>query len=707
MQALWYDGSDWTVMAQIDDGEEDNQLHYYQINLPAGAAENPAFALKFKLNGSGTGDYGYVDNVVLEGYPAAPSAPVADFSASPLAGQVTLSVDFTDLSSKSPTSWSWTFGDGGSSTAQNPSHDYTSSGVYTVSLTATNSLGQDTETKTDYISVAPSGTPDEIFSDDFEAEFSGWTTSGNVNWYTGSPKNGTHSIQLLKVGSMDQTISTVGYEYIKVSFYMGANSLDNSSENVQALWTDDGSDWSVLAQIDDGEEDNQLHYYEFWMPQAAAENANFALKFKINGSGLKDYMYVDDVVVGGTVSGPPPAPVADFSGTPTSGDAPLTVNFTDLSSNSPTSWDWTFGDGGSSAAQNPSHEYTSDGDYTVSLTAENASGQDTETKTDYISVSEPPPAPVADFSGTPLSGDAPLTVNFTDLSSNSPTSWDWTFGDGGSSAAQNPSHEYTSAGDYTVSLTAENASGQDTETKTNYISVSEPPPPPPTADFSGTPTSGDAPLTVNFTDLSTGSPTSWDWTFGDGGSSTAQNPSHEYTSAGDYTVSLTATNAQGQDTETKTDYISVSEPGGEETVFMDDFESGLSGWYTEGSITAYSGEPKIGTQSCQLQGNSCWMEKSAPTTGYTDISFCLYIGAKDFEAWETLVVYWYDGSGWDSIKTISNGDPEEDGQLHYIEIALPSSADNNSSVKVGFGQWTADSGDYGYIDNVELRGTPQ
>jgi len=82
---------------------------------------------------------------------------------------------------------------------------------------------------------------------------------------------------------------------------------------------------------------------------------------------------------------------------------------------------------------------------------------------------------------------------------------------------------------------------------------------PPTADFSGNPTSGYAPLTVDFTDLSTGSPTSWDWSFGDTGTSTAQNPSHDYTAVGSYTVALTATNAEGSDTETKPDYITVSE----------------------------------------------------------------------------------------------------------------------------------------------------
>ena len=169
--------------------------------------------------------------------------------------------------------------------------------------------------------------------------------------------------------------------------------------------------------------------------------------------------------------------------------------------------------------------------------------------------------PVADFTGAPTAGEYPLVVAFTDMSSNTPTSWSWTFGDGGTSTAQNPSYTYTAAGTFTVSLTATNGDGSDTETKTGYITVTEPPlPTPPVAAFSGTPVSGDYPLEVAFSDASTNVPTSWSWTFGDGGSSTAQNPSYTYTAAGTYTVSLTATNQYGSDIETKIDYITATDP---------------------------------------------------------------------------------------------------------------------------------------------------
>ena len=198
--------------------------------------------------------------------------------------------------------------------------------------------------------------------------------------------------------------------------------------------------------------------------------------------------------------------------------------------------------------------------------------------------------PVAAFSGTPTSGTAPLTVAFTDASTNNPTSWAWTFGDGGTSTLKNPSHQYTAAGTYTVVLTATNAYGSDSETKTGYITVTAPPTDPPVAAFSGTPTSGNIPLTVVFTDASTNAPTSWSWTFGDGGTSTLKNPSHQYTAAGTYTVTLTATNAYGSDSETKTGYITASEV----TQQCDDFaDANITNWLNKtGTWTATGGYMK-------------------------------------------------------------------------------------------------------------------
>ncbi len=173
-------------------------------------------------------------------------------------------------------------------------------------------------------------------------------------------------------------------------------------------------------------------------------------------------------------TGAPAAPVASFTGTPTSGSAPLLVNFTDASTGTITGWSWDFGDTGTSSAQNPSHSYAAAGTYTVSLTVTGPDGNDTLVRTAYITVGAPVP-PVAQFSGTPTSGNAPLLVNFTDLSSGSVTGWSWDFGDTGTSNAQNPSHTYAAAGTYTVSLTVTGPGGADGEVKTGYVTVAAPP----------------------------------------------------------------------------------------------------------------------------------------------------------------------------------------------------------------------------------------
>jgi len=244
-------------------------------------------------------------------------------------------------------------------------------------------------------------------------------------------------------------------------------------------------------------------------------------------------------------------PAANFSADHTTGNAPLSVTFTDLSTNTPIQWYWDFGDDYTTNTAHPTHTYDMPGSYTVTLFVTNEHGTGTTTKTGYIIVSSPP---VTAFDCTPASGFASLDVHFTDQSQYSPTSWSWTFGDTGTSNKQNPSHTYTSPGTYTVSLTATNANGSNMLTKTDCILVLTAPP---VADFTQDVTDGKAPLSVNFTDLSTGYPASWDWSFGDGGTSNAQNPSHSYTRPGDYLVTLTVTNAGGSDTKTNSVLISV------------------------------------------------------------------------------------------------------------------------------------------------------
>jgi PKD repeat protein len=171
-----------------------------------------------------------------------------------------------------------------------------------------------------------------------------------------------------------------------------------------------------------------------------------------------------------TVSGvipPIDAPVAEFSGTPNSGNAPHTVQFTDQSTNNPTSWEWKYRKGfGSwsvfSTDQNPAYTFTNPGIYTIRLTAANPGGSDTETKIGYIMVYPHVSPPVAIFTQNKYIGRSPLTVHFTDRSLNEPTRWNWNFGDGGTSTDTNPSHRYRRSGVYIVRLQVSNEAGSST-----------------------------------------------------------------------------------------------------------------------------------------------------------------------------------------------------------------------------------------------------
>jgi PKD repeat protein len=341
--------------------------------------------------------------------------------------------------------------------------------------------------------------------------------------------------------------------------------------------------------------------------------------------------------------------VADFTGSPTSGDAPLTVDFTDLSTNA-TGWSWDFGDGvGTSTQQNPSYTYNNEGTYTVTLTASNACGSDIATKVDYISVTVPVETKAyaqsevtalgtttGSFANTYASDnvyqvitEALSTSHPRKTTSEAEHTWTFNLGSGGSNMtfyleAYRPANsdgddfvfEYSTDGATFLSLvTVASATEQVYSlgvpglTGTVYVRVTddnrawdltsldavfvdemyfsyESGPVPPVADFVGTPIAGQPPLTVNFTDLSTGSPTTWAWDFGDGvGTSTAQNPSYTYNNVGTYTVSLTVTNAYGSDSEVKTGYISVTEAGNDMFVFDMAVGRTKSGAYYYGTCT--------------------------------------------------------------------------------------------------------------------------
>jgi PKD repeat protein len=257
-----------------------------------------------------------------------------------------------------------------------------------------------------------------------------------------------------------------------------------------------------------------------------------------NNFGSDTMVKKDLVTVGGGAA-------VDFVADKTTVGVGRVVTFTDLSTSNPSTWVWDFGDGTTGTGPNPDHVYRTTGVYDVTLTASNPYLTNARTKNQYITVLS---IPRADFVADRTRGGAPMAVAFTDKSTNAPTAWKWDFGDGASSTDQNPTHTYTSLGVYTVTLTASNKDGSDTTSKADYIVTTLAP----VAEFKADRQVGKAPFIVEFTDLSSNNPTSWSWDFGDGTSSTEQNPRHIYLNEGAYDVSLTVKNQYGIDTMAKT-----------------------------------------------------------------------------------------------------------------------------------------------------------
>jgi gliding motility-associated-like protein len=238
-------------------------------------------------------------------------------------------------------------------------------------------------------------------------------------------------------------------------------------------------------------------------------------------------------------------PSANFTASPISGCSPLIVQFQDQSSGNPTSWSWDLGNGNVSTLQHPQATYFTPGTYTVRLTATNASGTNTLTRAQYITVYQPP---VVNFSGSPLSGCFPLHTRFTDLSTvaagSSIVGWQWDFGNGVTSVLQNPVADYTSSGVFAITLKVTDDKGCSRILgRSSYINVT----PGVTASFSPTPAIACvAPANIGFNNTSTGPGSiSYQWNFGDGGVSAAVSPNHTFSSEGPYTVQLIATSTSG------------------------------------------------------------------------------------------------------------------------------------------------------------------
>ena len=288
------------------------------------------------------------------------------------------------------------------------------------------------------------------------------------------------------------------------------------------------------------------------------------------GGMYNSYCYLDDIVPGGTGTGggqgnytsnqqaifdvapPELPPQADFTASATTISPGGSVFFKDMTDYQPDTWHWDFGDGDTSNQQLPLHTYTSTGTYNVKLIVSNSHGADSIVKNNLITVQQGSNIN-ADFIKDTDTAYVTDMVTFSDSSSGNPNAWTWDFGDGNYDNVEDPQHAYSSAGTYTVSLTAANSSGSDT-TSSDIVVL---PAPVPDAAFEADTIAVAEGTNAKFYDLSTNQPNSWEWSFGDGSTSSQQNPSHTYQVAGDYTVQLKISNKYGMDSITKQNYINV------------------------------------------------------------------------------------------------------------------------------------------------------
>ncbi|HPF71630.1 MAG TPA: PKD domain-containing protein, partial [Candidatus Krumholzibacteria bacterium] len=275
-------------------------------------------------------------------------------------------------------------------------------------------------------------------------------------------------------------------------------------------------------------EQNPMHAY--------AASGLYTVSLTVTGPGGSNQASFTDYVAVGSL------PTALFIVSGTSGEAPYEVTFTSTSVDAD-GWAWDFGDGGTSTDENPVHAFTAAGVYGITLIATNPCGADTLVIPGLITVTAPV-LPVAAFTLDPAGGCAPVDVAFTDASTGGVTAWAWDFGDGGTATEQNPVHTFAAAGSFAVTLIVTAPGGADTLTVADAVVVGQPA----VAAFAQSDTSGAAPLAVTFTDASTGGVSSWAWDFGDGGTSTEQNPVHEYAAEGVYAVSLIVSNGCSSDT---------------------------------------------------------------------------------------------------------------------------------------------------------------
>jgi PKD repeat protein len=514
---------------------------------------------------------GCADTLVRSAYVQVQPSPAASFvSTDPSDCQALLIVDFTDAS-QNATSWNWDFGDGATASAPSPSHVYTAPGLYDVQLIVGNSFGcADTLLQPNYVQIIPpvaAFIADTIegcvplnvdFLDLSTTVFDSidtwiWNFGDGGNSFLQNPSYtytnaGQYDVTLTvqtTTGCTDTAVFSMIQAGIKPVIDFTANPLIVCAEDPVSFQDMSSIGTNFTWDFGDGNGGfgpNPTHFY--------ADTGLFTVSLIVSHFGCRDTLVKPDFI---RVLGP----IAEFTQTPDVGcEIPLSVAFFDQSTD-PHHWFWDFGDGTTDTVQNPSHVYNNLGTYTITLVVTNDSTGCTDDYSQDLDIFPP----TAAFSVSQTTGCTGLPVSFINTSVNASIFF-WDFGDGNTSTAPTPNHNYTSAGIFDVTLIASSPGGcADTLVSPALINIVGP-----TAQFQADTTTGCAPLAIYFSDLSTATPTStfitgWQWDFGDGGTSFSQNPIYTYNQPGSYDVTLTVVDNQGcADSVTFLNYINPTFP---------------------------------------------------------------------------------------------------------------------------------------------------
>lgn len=462
-------------------------------------------------------------------------------------------VTLTNLS-QNATEYYWEFGDGETSTATNPTHTYDIDGVYTITLYASNALCTGYQEYSVEVEIITPPTANFNFTQtdfckpstiQFFDQSSENATTRLWNFEGGTPATSTAknpSVTYNSIGDFNvkltvsnelfsnskELLDTIHIRTKPVSdfnYTIVGNTVNfiNSSQNANSyLW--------YFGDNTTSTETNPVHVF-------AGGSYQVSLK-AINDCGDSTKIKTISITL---------EPVAAFSAEEVSGCSPFSTTFHNNSNTTNISWVFEGGSPATSTQQNPVVNYLIAGQFDVTIYATNALGTDTLIMNNFIHVLA---QPTGAFSKTVNA----YTANFIQTTNNV-TGFYWNFGDGSPQSTQvNPSHTYQNDGIYTVQFVYFNDC--DTLTYSNSVVIANPP----VANFTYSNTTGCSPLTVTFTNTSSSNSALFNWTFegGNPASSTAQNPVVTFNNKGTFNVSLKVTNAQGNNTKTIEDLVTVN-----------------------------------------------------------------------------------------------------------------------------------------------------